>query len=169
MAIAIPKVKLNITRIAEIFGIAAAIVAIIQLWVQVNELKNDKREIYDYLTSEIKNKENAIQNLREENFRLETAIQHIQQVPAKEFRFFQPTYGSFYGKVISSGNSPIVDVQIEAIGGAQVFSNINGEFSLTCRIGQLIQFKKSGYRPHELVIGTEHLNSYQRITLTRGD
>jgi len=169
MATAKPKLKLNIEKIAAISGIVAAVVAIISLLVQINELKNDKREIYDYFTSEIKNKENAIQNLREENLRLKVAIQHIQQTSAKEFRSLQPTYGSFYGKVMSFDNSPIADVEIEATGGTQVFSNINGEFVLTCRIGQLIQFKKSGYRPHELVIGYEHLNNYQRITLTRGD
>ena len=158
----------KIRTIAEISGIIVAIVTIMQFVFQIGELRNDQKEIYNYFTTQLKERENTIQNLREENFRSRTTIQQIQE-SINELQIFKPVFGSFYGRVSSSDGSPIADVKIEAVGGAQVFSNINGEFLLTFRIGQLVQFEKNTYKPHELNLNYEHLNNYQKIVLVKGE
>lgn len=151
-----PRIKL-LTRVAEIAGIASAIVAIVALWIQVDNLKEDKRDIYIESTETVKTLENIIHKLRSENFLLRHNLEQ-SRIGAENLKVL-------YGKVSSTDNTPLADVRIEAEGGSQVYSNSNGEFLINCRIGQLVKFEKQGFKPLKVIADGKDFHQYRRITL----
>lgn len=150
--------KSRLTLIYEVIGIVAALVTIAGFWYQNSNLKKDKTVIYDEMKRQLEQQEEYIRRLLNENYLLKLKHPNLS-VENYELRVIT-------GKVVSTQNMPISDVKIDLVGGSQVYSNSNGEFFFSCRVGQRVIFEKKGFKTHEIILTGQTCKQYQNIILT---
>lgn len=151
------RIRNVVMTIANIVAIIVGLLMIIHLFLQIRAYKEDKAIIFHYFTNTLQNCQRTIQKLSNKNFALRTQLQKPEFEGEIRMRLL-------YGRVVSAIDSrPIPDVKIEVEGASQIFSNSNGEFLISCKLGNRVRFEKDGYAIVEFVIDERNLDRYQKI------